>query len=436
MLPQNFDRYQIISKCGSGGMAAVYKAFDPQRQQQVALKVLMREFMQDPEFRARFKREIDIHSSFKHEAVVPIYGYGQYQGQLYLVLRYMAGGSLQDRLEGGKTLPLSEVVRLLKRITPALDAAHQQNIIHRDMKPSNILHDEQGLAYICDFGIARLKERPNITMVEGGAMIGSPAYMSPEQSQTGRILDGRCDLYSLGVMVYEMLTGQLPYHESTPYNLALAQATKPIPDILVANPDLPPACKSFIIKALAKKPEERFASGAEMAEDLAIIAQPLPPSSGNWQPPVKDRISEASVVKPVAAVSSLPGKHIPQPAPQPRSVQVATPLKKAVVLPSSGRLGTSFSDFFRRTFGLAPSLPRLPVPGMNYITLPAFLHPLTGWLGLPSTIALSPKIPSLKILLILAAVLALIVGSAAVCYFIFRVILPGITSSGQSGMLF
>jgi serine/threonine protein kinase len=423
MLPEKVDRYQIISKCGTGGMAIVYKAFDPQRQEEVALKVMMREFLQDQELRVRFKREIEIHSSFRHEAIVPIFGYGQFQGQPYLVIRFMKGGSLGDRIEGGKTLPLTEVVDLLRRITPALDAAHQQSIIHRDMKPSNILFDEQGQAYISDFGIARLEEQPNITMIYGNSMIGSPAYMSPEQGQPGMHLDARCDLYSLGVMVYEMLTGQLPYYDDKPIKLAFDHATKPIPDIMIANPKLPPACKSFIFKAMAKKPDDRFASGAEMTEALALIAQPskhLPRGGGVVK---TDRFEGPSAGKSSTVKDSTPVEPSPKPVPQPANAPKPVKLpKKARFKPSLARYRTSFSEFFRRIFGLTITLPMIQVPALFYLKTPSLLRPVAGWLGLPSTITIPRKtmVTLAKILLILAGMLVLCLGLAVAGYFIYR----------------
>jgi serine/threonine protein kinase len=433
MLPEKIDRYQILSTCGTGGMAVVYKAFDPQRQQEVALKVMMREYLQDQELRLRFKREIEIHSSFRHEAIVPIYAYGQYQGQPYLVMRFMPGGSLQDRMADGKTLPLEDVVDLLRRITPALDAAHAQGIIHRDMKPSNILFDEQGQAFIADFGIARLEEQPNITMMYGNTMIGSPAYMSPEQGQPGMHLNGRCDLYSLGVMVYEMLAGQLPYYDTKPLKLAFDHATKPIPNILAANPKLPQGCKTFIFKALAKKPDDRFASSAEMTEALAAIGHaPQPPVEvvpAVKVEPVAEPVREIPASAEVPAVEEAVAIPAPEPAVQPLQEKVA---KKARLPRVPGRLGTSLSDAFRRFLGLSITLPSFQLPtGVNLRT-PAILRPLTGWLGLPSTISLSRERVTLlaKLLLILVVILFLCLGLPAVCYVIYRISTAGAASGG------
>jgi serine/threonine protein kinase len=427
MLPEKVDRYKIIAKCGTGGMAIVYKAFDPQRQEEVALKVMMREFLQDQELRVRFKREIEIHSSFKHEAIVPIYAYGQFQGQPYLVIRFMKGGSLEDRLSGGKTLPLNEVVDLLRRITPALDAAHQQGIIHRDMKPSNILFDEQGQAYICDFGIARLEEQPNITMMYGNSMIGSPAYMSPEQAHEGAHLDGRCDFYSLGVMVYEMLTGQLPYYDTKPIRLAYDHATKPIPNILTANPNLPAACRTFMYKALAKKPDERFSSGAEFTEALALIARSPQPSPGE-APIANTGHSEEPLVEQPAANTLDPAKAAPGPTPKPeKTPRPAKISRKSMPLASFARLRTSISEFFRRIFGLSITLPTIQLPATLYLTTPALLRPVTGWVGLPETIAISDKklVMLSKILLVLAAIMVLCIGVSTGSYFIYRMLTAG-----------
>ena len=169
-------RYEIERELGRGGMAVVLLARDPAMKRQVAVKVLPRQFTFDPQFRARFQREAEVIAALEHPAIVPIYDFGEYDDQPYIVMRYMPGGSLADRLKRG-ALPLAEAARIFTRLASALDEAHARGIIHRDLKPGNILFDQRGDPYISDFGIAKLAETS--TTFTGSAIIGTPAYMSP-----------------------------------------------------------------------------------------------------------------------------------------------------------------------------------------------------------------------------------------------------------------
>ena len=273
MNPQKIDRYEILSELGRGGMAIVYRAYDPQTQREVALKVLPPEYLHNRQFRARFQREIEILTSFKHVGVVSVYGYGQYQGQPYLVMRYMSGGSLEDRIRAKGSLSVSEAAVLLEHLAPALEAAHQQGIIHRDLKPANILFDELDQPHIADFGIARLAEQAGMTQLTGSMMIGTPAYMSPEQANGDKALDGRSDVYALGVMIFQMLTGKLPYEADTPMQMALKHISKPIPNILDSRPDLPAGMKKVMGRVLTKDREKRYQTARAFATALAAVAQ-------------------------------------------------------------------------------------------------------------------------------------------------------------------
>ena len=208
MEPQKFGRYEIKAEIGRGGMATVYHAYDPRFEREVALKVLPREMLHDPQFRTRFEREAKTIAMLEHPAIVPVYDFGEEDGQPYFVMRYMTGGSLSDRMKHGP-MTIQEVAHLFERLAPALDEAHAKGIIHRDLKPGNILFDQYGEPYISDFGIAKIAATQ--TNVTGSAIVGTPAYMSPEQAQ-GEGIDGRSDIYGLGVILFEMLTGQQPYH--------------------------------------------------------------------------------------------------------------------------------------------------------------------------------------------------------------------------------
>ena len=259
---EQVGRYQIIKELGRGGMATVYLANDPRFQREVAVKVLPSQFLHDPRFRSRFDREAQTIASLEHPAIVPVYDFGEENEQPYIVMRYMSGGSLQERIEAGP-MALPDVIAIIKRVAAALDSAHQRGIIHRDLKPGNILFDQYKNAHLADFGIVKLAES-NLTMTSN-AIIGTPAYMSPEQAQGSKAMDGRTDVYALGILIFEMLTGQLPFYADTPLQQLLQHVTKPVPRILDIKGDLPPAIEQVVAKALAKSPDERFQSAVSLA---------------------------------------------------------------------------------------------------------------------------------------------------------------------------
>ncbi|HNM37782.1 MAG TPA: serine/threonine-protein kinase, partial [Anaerolineales bacterium] len=206
-LPEKIGRYEVKSELGRGGMATVYRAVDPNSGREVAVKVLPREMMHDPQFRERFEREIKMIASLEHPAIVPVYDVGDIDGQPYFVMRFMTGGSLSDLIEKG-SIPIDETAKIIEKIAQGLAYAHRKGVIHRDLKPDNILFNDDGEPFISDFGVAKLSESSsNLT---GSGVIGTPAYMSPEQAQ-GNEIDQRSDVYGLGVIVYQMLSGHQPY---------------------------------------------------------------------------------------------------------------------------------------------------------------------------------------------------------------------------------
>jgi serine/threonine protein kinase len=268
MEPQKFGRYEIKAELGRGGMATVYHAYDPRFEREVALKVLPREMLHDPQFRTRFEREAKTIAMLEHPVIVPVYDYGEEDGQPYFVMRYMTGGSLTDRMKQ-EPMTVPEVAHLFDRLAPALDGAHAKGIIHRDLKPGNILFDQYGEPYVSDFGIAKITSgESNVT---GSAILGTPAYMSPEQAQ-GEGIDGRSDIYGLGVILFELLTGQQPYHGDTPMSVVVKHITDPVPHILDVKPDLPPAIEAVVEKAMAKNRDERFSTVRALADALNAIA--------------------------------------------------------------------------------------------------------------------------------------------------------------------
>jgi serine/threonine-protein kinase len=325
----NIGRYEVVQELGRGGMAIVYLARDPYIKRQVAVKVLPRQFTFDPQFRTRFQREAEVIATLEHGSIVPVYDYGEHEDQPFIVMRYMSGGTLADRLQQG-ALPISEVGILYQRIGSAVDYAHSMGIIHRDIKPGNILFDAQGEASLSDFGIAKITEAT--TSLTGTAMIGTPEYMSPEQAQGEKNLDGRCDIYSLGIVLFQALTGELPYKADTPMGVAMAHITKPIPSLLESRSDLPPRFETVIRKTLDKDPAKRYQTAGELARAITdpgaqpvdktmlesapgTVIEPMPidgtmiePISGSTPPPIPPEPVPAKSV--TEAFPSVP----PQPA--------------------------------------------------------------------------------------------------------------------------
>jgi hypothetical protein len=254
-------RYEIRKELGRGGMATVYLGYDPQFKREVAVKVLPPQFTHDPSFFSRFEQEAKTIAQLEHTAIVPVYDYGRQGDHPYFVMRLMAGGDLRAAIQQGP-IPLPQVAQISRRICAALDKAHNRGIVHRDIKPSNILFDDDGYAYLADFGIVRLAE-----MTHTVTMIGTPEYMTPEQIR-GEGVDGRSDIYQMGVVIFEMLTGRQPFRGENTAALLYKHAHEPAPALRDLNADLPAACEDVIQHALAKKPADRFATAGDLAVAL------------------------------------------------------------------------------------------------------------------------------------------------------------------------
>ena len=264
MAPTKIGRYEIKSELGRGGMATVYRAYDPSFEREVAIKVLPRELLHDPQFKERFKREIKTIAALEHPAIVPVYDVGEEDGLPYFVMRYMPGGSLTNWIEKGK-FSLQDAARIIERLASALAYAHKNGIVHRDLKPDNILFDNSGDPFISDFGVAKLTD--SSTNMTGSGIIGTPAYMSPEQAQ-GEPVDNRSDIYGLGVIIFQMLSGKQPYNAATPMGIAVKHITEPVPEILKVNPTLPPAADTIIKTAMAKNRDNRYPTATALSQAM------------------------------------------------------------------------------------------------------------------------------------------------------------------------
>jgi len=273
MLPKSIGRYRILDKIGSGGMSVVYLAQEAVFERQVAVKVLPATLGQDPDNRERFRREAKAIAMLEHAAVVPVYDYGEDGDQLFLVMRYMQGGSLKDRLTHGR-LPLPAATTIVRRVASALDKAHSMGMIHRDIKPGNILFDLEDNPYISDFGLVKMVEVS--VQLTHSEFFGTPAYTSPEQCQGEKTVDARADVYSLTAVFFHMITGSPPYQAGNAMALLMKHVSDPIPRLADAAPDLPAALQTVIDRGMAKSPSGRFSSAGEMARDTDRIISSLP----------------------------------------------------------------------------------------------------------------------------------------------------------------
>lgn len=267
LIGKQLGGYEIEDRIGHGGMATVYRARQTSMNRVVALKILPRHLLKDDTYLQRFEREVKIVSQLEHRNIVPVYDYGEHDGQPYIAMRYMPAGSVDDLLRRGPLTP-DVILSIVNQVAPALDYAHNKQVLHRDLKPSNILLDDGGGAFITDFGIARIlgTESHGATITTQG-VVGTPSYMSPEQAQ-GKDLDGRSDIYSLGVMLFEMFTGRRPFESETPYGVAVMQVTTPPPSPRAFKPEISGPVEVVVLKALKKKPENRYQTAAELAESL------------------------------------------------------------------------------------------------------------------------------------------------------------------------
>jgi WD40 repeat protein len=263
---QTIGQYQILEELGRGGMAVVHRAFQPTLQRYVAIKILPARLAFDLEFVERFVQEARAAANLRHPNIVVIYDVGQQAGLYYLVMEYLQGQTLKQLIKQEGPLPPDRVVRIVAQIASALDHAHQEGFIHRDVKPANIFVGRDDLVTLTDFGIAKAAWGAKLTRT--GILIGTPEYMSPEQAR-GEKVDPRTDVYALGVVAYQMLSGREPFSGSTPHAVLYKQVHEPPPPLRTLRPELPPAVAKVVGKALVKDPDARFSTAGNLAKALA-----------------------------------------------------------------------------------------------------------------------------------------------------------------------
>ena len=261
------NRYEILEKIGNGGMATVFKAKCHVLNRYVAVKILRDEFTTDSEFIKRFNSEAQSAASLTHPNIVSIYDVGNEDNLYYIVMELIQGKTLKDIITEDGKLSWKWSINVAMQIASALEMAHKNNIIHRDIKPHNIIITEEGTAKVTDFGIA--KAVSNSTITAFGTTIGSVHYFSPEHARGG-FTDAKSDLYSLGVVLYEMLTGKVPFDADTPVSVALKQVQEEPIDPITYNPDIPVSVNRIILKAMQKDPSLRYQNATEMIKDLSM----------------------------------------------------------------------------------------------------------------------------------------------------------------------
>jgi tRNA A-37 threonylcarbamoyl transferase component Bud32 len=260
-------KYRVMAPLGAGGMARVYRAYHPQLNRHVAVKVLRADLLNEPEFLARFQREAQAVAALRHPNIVQVFDFDQQDDVYYLVMELLEGDSLKARLNEyraqGSAMPPGEAARVLLDALAGLDYAHGEGLIHRDLKPANLMLTRRGQAVLTDFGIAQIVGGPKHTVT--GTLMGTLSYMAPEQGLHGQ-WGTPSDLYSMGVVFYEMLTGRVPFDADTPLAILMKHVNEPLPLPRALNPDIPDALERVLLKALSKQPADRFQSAREMGD--------------------------------------------------------------------------------------------------------------------------------------------------------------------------
>ncbi|MFD9740395.1 serine/threonine-protein kinase [Umezawaea sp. NPDC059074] len=288
-MPEKVGPYEILSTLGRGGMGTVYEALDERTGRRVALKVLPKGALSDPELEERFRQECGLAGRIEHPHVLPVYDY-DVNGRPYIAMRVIKGTDLASEIKKGP-LPPERAVTVMEQVASALDAAHQQNLRHRDVKPSNVLLEPGSRAgvdhsWLFDWGIAQTIDISRVPVTRNGQIVGTPAYVAPERLRANEKPDHRADVYSLAVVLYECLAGVKPFESDDDMNLLMAHLNTPPPPL---PPHLPAGLQAVVAKGLAKMPEDRYQTAPELAEAARAAIDGTPPPPPPPTPPVEDR---------------------------------------------------------------------------------------------------------------------------------------------------
>lgn len=308
LVGQQVGNYDVLRELGRGGMGVVYRAHEASLNRPVALKVLAPHLASDPVFAQRFLREAQAAAGLSHPNVVTVYAVGEHQGAPYIAMEYIRGESLANRIERSGRLPVTEALGIAAAVADALAAAHRQGLIHRDVKPQNIMLDDMGRARLLDFGLVKATEG-SAALTETGVQLGTPQYMAPEQVQ-GKSVDGRTDIFALGVVLYEMLTGRAPFQASTPMAVMYQITHEPLPPLRQACPEASSALAQLVSSMTAKSPSGRFMRAESVVEELKRIQDG---SASSNAPAGFVPIDPASILEPAAPATRAPVKHAHRP---------------------------------------------------------------------------------------------------------------------------
>ncbi len=298
LVDQTLGKYELRERIGRGGMAEVYKAYHAALDRFVAIKILHPFLGEEPEFKGRFEREARNVARLRHSNIIHVYDFefDPRRDLYYMVMEYIDGLTLRDRLAEagaeGEPIPVEEAIRIVTPLASAIAYAHSRGMVHRDIKPANIMIDADERVVLTDFGIARMVSGPNVTA--SGSMVGTPAYMSPEQG-LGQAGDHRSDIYSLGVVLYQLVTGATPFDADTPIGIVLRHVNDPLPPPTTLNPDIPEPLEAILFKSLDKDPDRRYQDAALMEQDLLAFQRYLALGSQKDATPLPELTALATV---------------------------------------------------------------------------------------------------------------------------------------------
>jgi len=268
MSDASVGRYEIINELGIGGMATVYLARDPYMKREVAVKVMSAAVISDPDFRQRFQREAEIIAALEHAYIVPVYDFGYEADRPFIVMRRMTGGTLRQWITANGPLDIREAAGIMERMADALDEAHRRGIIHRDFKPHNILLDDKQKTFLADFGLVKIVAQTGGPSSSANFIAGTPEYVAPEQVYSTEAIDHRADVYAMGVVLWEMITGSAPFQDTEPMRLMMKHIMEPTPMLSKALPDAPSGLEAVIARAMAKDAKDRYPTAGDFSKAL------------------------------------------------------------------------------------------------------------------------------------------------------------------------